>query len=480
MAWYDKYVSGQAGMGGNQYTPEQAIGIRQMEFDQRMAERKATDKYERKMARKERIRNRPRGSFKQKRKRAHWNWLADLERKSPQAAAYYRYTQERKGARSRWKAEQKRRRRAGALQRSAGGDKAKQQWVGQMGGAQGSRHREYPGPMPAVKVGKSGAPQFMSLASMGYKSPGQLGFKTYTGQPNYRYTPRGTSARGGRRRSQGQGEGQAERYFDWDTMQWVTPQEPKQKKGRGTRPRRQAPRVWAEGRREKNLPSDYGAYLKDRRARSEAEAKRQAEAYRSRPEFFDATTPPLDRRTGPSMMDISVLTGGGRPAPLRPVGWAPGTPPMDMPPLAPPPRPLLDPIRSGGGLVPVDSPPPTARPAAPPSGPGYAGAGWTSPGTGWTPPPPSGLMPNLSAINAARHWTPPPGPDQSYGHDPISASEQERLHQQWLRDQNEEWANSWPRKNFWGGLWNFATGPGPERDGPIFHDLLGRPIKWLP
>lgn len=58
MAWYDKYTSGQSGMWGQQYTPEEAIGIRGMEFEQRMKERKAQDKYDRKNARRERRRNR--------------------------------------------------------------------------------------------------------------------------------------------------------------------------------------------------------------------------------------------------------------------------------------------------------------------------------------------------------------------------------------------------------------------------------------
>ena len=305
---------------------EEDLKRRKAEFKQQMAEMKEMDKYERKKARKERLLSRPGGSFKSKKKKAHWAWLAELEQKSPQAAAYYRYTQERKGAQKRWKSEQKRRAKKAAWdkmqranKRAVAGDLKKAQWIAKMGGPHAARHKEYnPASMTPVQVGKSGAPQFMSLASMGYKSPAQLGFKTYTGQPNYKYTPRGASARGG------QGGPQvvdgAGRYFDWNTMQWVTPQETKQKKGRGTRPRHQAPQAWAEGRREKNLPSDYGAYLKDRRARLEDEAKRQAEAYRSRPEFFDATTPPLDRRTHPSMMGLSVLTGGGRPTPLRPKG----------------------------------------------------------------------------------------------------------------------------------------------------------------
>ena len=58
MAWYDKYSSGQAGMWGPQYTPEQALGIRKMEFEQQMSERKTRDKYDRKSARKERRRTR--------------------------------------------------------------------------------------------------------------------------------------------------------------------------------------------------------------------------------------------------------------------------------------------------------------------------------------------------------------------------------------------------------------------------------------
>lgn len=188
MAWYDKYVDGTASMGGGGMSPQQALNIRQMEFKQQMEERKELDKYMRKQARKERIRNRPRGSFKSKKKKAHWAWLAELEQKSPQAAAYYRYTQERKGAQKRWKSEQKRRRRAGALQRSAVGDLKKAQWIAKMGGPHAARHKEYhPASMTPVQVGKSGAPQFMSLASMGYKSPAQLGFQTFRPQ-SYKYS----------------------------------------------------------------------------------------------------------------------------------------------------------------------------------------------------------------------------------------------------------------------------------------------------
>lgn len=170
MAWYDKYASGQASLGGTQYTPEEALEIRRMEFEQQMAERKATDKYDRKMARKERIRNRPRGSFKSKRKRAHWNWLADLEQRSPQAAAYYRYTQQRKGAQSRWKAAQKRRRRSRGLQRSAV--------------AAPRRYTHDGKPIRHTKVGMSGAPQFMNLSQAGYGTPSQMGVTPSWG-PNY-------------------------------------------------------------------------------------------------------------------------------------------------------------------------------------------------------------------------------------------------------------------------------------------------------
>lgn len=226
MAWYDKYVDGTASMGGGGgMSPGQALNIRQMEFKQQMKERKELDKYMRKQARKERLLSRPGGSFKSKKKKAHWAWLAELEQKSPQAAAYYRYTQERKGAKKRWKSEQKRRRKAGAIQRSA--DES-----------DGNRNRLYTHdgkPIRHTKVGMSGAPQFMSLASMGYKSPGQLGFKTYTGQPNYRYTPPGASGRGRQRRREKTKEG------------------------------RQAPRAWAERQESLGRPSDYATYLADRR-----------------------------------------------------------------------------------------------------------------------------------------------------------------------------------------------------------------------
>ena len=212
MAWYDKYM----------IDDQTELKKREEMFRQHMREMKELDKYERKKERYERLKNRP---AKRRRRKT--------------------------GGR-------KRRKTGQWIQRSAQGDLDKQQWVGQMGGAQGSRHREYPGPTPAVRVGKSGAPQFASLASMGHKSPGQLGFKGYTGRPNYKYTPRGTSAR------QDQGEGQAERYYDWNTMQWVTPQEPKKKKGRGPR---QAPRAWAERQESLGRPSDYHTYLRDRRLR---------------------------------------------------------------------------------------------------------------------------------------------------------------------------------------------------------------------
>ena len=79
---------------------EEDLKRRKAEFKQQMAEMKEMDKYERKKARKERLLSRPGGSFKSKKKKAHWAWLAELEQKSPQAAAYYRYTQERKGAQS--------------------------------------------------------------------------------------------------------------------------------------------------------------------------------------------------------------------------------------------------------------------------------------------------------------------------------------------------------------------------------------------
>ena len=263
--WWKKY------MDSEERDLEEDLKRRKAEFKQQMAEMKEMDKYERKKARKERLLSRPGGSFKSKKKKAHWAWLAELEQKSPQAAAYYRYTQERKGAQKRWKSEQKRRAKKAAWdkmqranKRAVAGDLKKAQWIAKMGGPHAARHKEYnPASMTPVQVGKSGAPQFMSLASMGYKSPAQLGFQTQRPQ-SYKYTPRGTSARGGRRRSQGQGEGQAERYWDWNSMQWVTPQEPKKREGRGPR---QAPRAWAEGQESLGRPSDYRTYLADRRLR---------------------------------------------------------------------------------------------------------------------------------------------------------------------------------------------------------------------
>lgn len=159
MAWYDKYTSGQSGAWGQQYTPEEALEIRRMEFAQRMAERKATDKYDRKQARRDRIRNRPRGSFKSKKRRAHWNWLADLEQRSPQAAAYYRHTRQRKGAQRRWKSAQRQNR--GYRQRSP------------VGGRNRSRLYTPEGkPKKYSRTGMTGgAPNFQSIFGTGYSTP---------------------------------------------------------------------------------------------------------------------------------------------------------------------------------------------------------------------------------------------------------------------------------------------------------------------
>ena len=128
MAWYDKYM----------IDDQTELEKREEMFRQHMRELKELDKYERKKERYERLKNRRPNKRRSRRRR---------RRVSNQV-----------------------------LQRSASGDKKKAQWIAKMGGPHAARHREYhPGSMTPVQVGMSGAPQFASLASMGYQSPGQMG-----------------------------------------------------------------------------------------------------------------------------------------------------------------------------------------------------------------------------------------------------------------------------------------------------------------
>ena len=185
MAWYDKYVSGEASIGPQRLTPEQAVAIRKKEFEQRLDEQKEWDKYQEKLARRERRRRRKPVSFKRRKGQRRPD-----KRKTP------------------W------------VQRSPKGD------VWQTLG----RHKEHQ-VRPDIQVGMSGAPQFASLASMGYKSPTQMGFPTHMGVRGHKYTPRGQGWRG----------------------------EP-----RGAR---QPPRAGAERPEALGRPSDYRTYLADRRLR---------------------------------------------------------------------------------------------------------------------------------------------------------------------------------------------------------------------
>lgn len=188
MAWYTKYMKQE----------EDEIKKRQKAFEQEMRELKERDKYGQKMARKERVRTRKGVSLMHlRRKKA----ARQSRARGPKPEPYY--------------------------QRSpvGGGNRSKlYTWDGK--------------PIRHSQVGMSGAPQFASLASAGYKSPGQLGFKTYTGRPQgHRYTPPGASGRGGQR--------------------WIE----ERKEGR------QAPRAWSERQGSLGRPSDYGTYLADRRLR---------------------------------------------------------------------------------------------------------------------------------------------------------------------------------------------------------------------
>lgn len=126
MAWYDKYTSGQASMmGGQRFTPEQALAIRKMEFEQQMEEQKERDKYIQKMERRERRRNR---------KSISKRMGPQKKRKRPKPAPY--------------------------IQRSpvGGGNRNKlYTWDGK--------------PIRQQQVGMSGAPQFQNLAQMGYMHP---------------------------------------------------------------------------------------------------------------------------------------------------------------------------------------------------------------------------------------------------------------------------------------------------------------------
>lgn len=185
MAWYDKYVSGEASIGPQRLTPEQAVAIRKKEFEQRLDEQKEWDKYQEKLARRERRRRRKPVSFKRRKGQRRPD-----KRKTP------------------W------------VQRSPKGD------VWQTLG----RHKEHQ-VRPDIQVGMSGAPQFASLASMGYKSPTQMGFPTHMGVRGHKYTPRG---QGWRREPRGE---------------------------------RQSPRAWAERQESLGRPSDYRTYLADRRLR---------------------------------------------------------------------------------------------------------------------------------------------------------------------------------------------------------------------
>ena len=148
MAWYDKYASGQAGMGGTQYTPEEAVGIRRMEFAQQMDEQKEQDKYSRKMARKERRRTRKGVSLMHlRRKKA----ARQARARGPKPAPYYQQSP------------------------VGGGNRSKlYTWDGK--------------PIRHSQVGMSGAPQFTSLASAGYRSPTQMGFPTHMAPRGYKYS----------------------------------------------------------------------------------------------------------------------------------------------------------------------------------------------------------------------------------------------------------------------------------------------------
>tara|TARA_R100000808_G_C2153787_1_gene164337 strand:+ start:142 stop:1281 length:1140 start_codon:yes stop_codon:yes gene_type:complete len=379
MAWYDKYVDGTAVMGGGGMSPQQALNIRRMEFKQQMKERKELDKYLRKQARKDRLFSRPKGSFKSKKKKAHWAWLADLEQKSPQVAAYYAHLEQQR----RWSKKKKKR---PYLQRSQAASPSNE-----------ARYTHDGKPILHSKVGMSGAPQFASLASMGYKSPAQMGFPTHMGVRGHKYS--------------GPGGNPGSTYW-------------KRQAARGT----------------------PGATYMDRGYG----ADRGTNIQWSLPP--KAPVKPLPIKTSPHGIGVGGFLPAA-PVPTKPpfeegfLGVAGTTPPKIGPP--PPVKPL--PIKTSPHGIGVGG-------FLPPSGPGYAGAGWTPPGTGWTPPPPSGLVPN-------------------YGYSPIPVPGKEPYRSSLGGD--EEWANK-----FLKGLWDFATWSGPTREevgrGQVFHDLLGRPISWLP
>lgn len=130
MAWYDKYTSGQASMmGGHRFTPEQALAIRKMEFEQQMKEQKERDKYIQKMERRERRRNRKPIS----------------KRMGPKKRASAR---------------------------------VKRPWKNTDAVAPPPMYTYDGKPIRHHQVGMSGAPQFQNLAQMGFQSPQQMGFGT--------------------------------------------------------------------------------------------------------------------------------------------------------------------------------------------------------------------------------------------------------------------------------------------------------------
>lgn len=257
MTWYEKYGGGfgPAGEytsqgiggdtpGGSAFDRMQSFAMREKEFEQRMDEMKALDKYNRKQERYERLSSSG-GSFKDRKRRNYWKRMAKMAEESPEAFKFYKEEQGRirakKAQKAYEKAAKKRRQAQRAMGRSPVGDLDKQQWVGQMGGAQGSRHREY-NRQPVVKVGMSGAPIFPQASA---NKPASR--KSPEGGQN-QFDPVEAIMRGLMQRQQKLEKGEIE-------------------KDKGGPKERQAPRAWAEHQELLGRPSDYRTWLQHRRLR---------------------------------------------------------------------------------------------------------------------------------------------------------------------------------------------------------------------
>ena len=107
MTWYEKYGGGfgPAGEytsqgiggdtpGGSAFGRMQSFAMREKEFEQRMDEMKALDKYNRKQERYERLSSSG-GSFKDRKRRNYWKRMAKMAEESPEAFKFYKEEQGR-------------------------------------------------------------------------------------------------------------------------------------------------------------------------------------------------------------------------------------------------------------------------------------------------------------------------------------------------------------------------------------------------